>query len=123
MLKKPVEARMLAKDTSLTWTLIDFWGTWCKPCIEELPEVQKIYKEKVQTGDLGLITYSYNSTQLNDFMQKNKYDFPVEEVDEKVIVDYKVIGFPTKFLVYKTGQYIPLSLHNWKEEIEVFTGK
>jgi thiol-disulfide isomerase/thioredoxin len=123
LLPKPADARMLVKDTSRTWTLIDFWGTWCKPCIEELPEVQKINKEKVQTGDLGLFTFSYNSTQLNAFMQKNKYDFPVEEVDEKVIVDYKVIGFPTKFLVYKTGQYIPLSLHNWKEEIEVFTGK
>ena len=60
--------------------LVDFWATWCKPCIKELPHLQRIY-EKYSPKGLSLLAISTDSpkteSQVKPFVLGKKYTFTV----------------------------------------------
>jgi thiol-disulfide isomerase/thioredoxin/ribosomal protein L23 len=113
-------------DLKGKWTLIDFWATWCRPCISELPEVEKFHKESENKyhGKLSVLTISFNSTDIKAFMDSNGYTFPVIEIDEKGLKELNVKKFPTKMLVSPDGSFrtIPYGFGvNWVEYIDNYT--
>lgn len=57
--------------------LLNFWATWCPPCIEELPLINAFYKENAANGwqVLGLAVDKASAVQA--FLQKTPLDFPV----------------------------------------------
>lgn len=60
--------------------LLSFWATWCKPCIEEMVEVQKTYEE---FSEKGLILYAISidneksASKVKPLVKSKKYTFPV----------------------------------------------
>ena len=60
--------------------LLSFWATWCKPCIEELAEFQKLYNEYKDKG-FKLLAISTDSertvAKVKPFVKSKSYDFPV----------------------------------------------
>jgi thiol-disulfide isomerase/thioredoxin len=98
--------------------IVDFWATWCGPCIASFPSMQKMvqkYKNDPNVAFIFIDTWENvpNRKKLvEDFVSKNKYTFNVlydkliEEgsSDFAVVKDYEVEGIPTKFVVDGTGQ-------------------
>ncbi|MEP7255144.1 MAG: redoxin domain-containing protein [Ferruginibacter sp.] len=90
--------------------VVDFWATWCGPCIASMPAM-KIALEKLKSRDD--VTFVFVDTwetvdnkkqNAADFMTKNQYPFHVLlDDDNKVVADFKVNGIPTKFVIDKTG--------------------
>lgn len=68
------ENRILHKNDTLY--IVNFWATWCKPCIEELPIFEKVAQNYTQQP-VKIILVSQDAktraVQVNDFLQKNKY--------------------------------------------------
>lgn len=66
--------RVLQKNDTLY--VVNFWATWCKPCIEELPIFEKVAQTYTQQP-VKIILVSQDAktraVQVNDFLQKNKY--------------------------------------------------
>ncbi|MCU1236270.1 MAG: Redoxin domain protein [Candidatus Solibacter sp.] len=60
-------------------TLVNVWATWCVPCREELPQIQKLYELSRQRGDFEVVTFSIdeNPGELEPFMKSKGYTFPV----------------------------------------------
>src|SRR5581483_5311038 len=60
-------------------TLINIWATWCVPCREELPAVQKQYEQLKDSKDLQVITIATddNPGLVRPFMDNQHYTFPV----------------------------------------------
>jgi len=60
-------------------TLITVWATWCQPCREELPLVQKFYEQTKDRRDIQVISISVDDDAglLDPFMKAQKYTFPV----------------------------------------------
>ncbi len=60
--------------------LVDFWATWCKPCIKELPYVQRIQDEYEDRG-VTVLAVTIDSpkfqSQVGRFVKSKKYDFRV----------------------------------------------
>jgi thiol-disulfide isomerase/thioredoxin len=93
--------------------VVDFWATWCGPCIASFPGMQKAaerFKSNPDVVFLFIDTWENDSNRVQkvtDFMAKNKYDFTVlydvakskEGNDFVVIEDYQVDGIPTKFVI------------------------
>lgn len=105
------------------WTLVDFWGTWCAPCREEHPGLQKLYR-RTQGGDLAdlkIITIASNDReeQVKAYMQEFKYSFPVAMSDSQIEKAYNVSSWPSKFLISPQGKFVVIPFNvNFKEYIE-----
>ncbi|GAB3931683.1 TlpA family protein disulfide reductase [Mucilaginibacter myungsuensis] len=94
------------------WILVDFWGSWCGPCREEHPALQKIYTKAAAdaSGKLDIITIACYDTRekVDAYMKEFKYSYPVAMNDNKLNKTYNVQGFPTKFLITPEGNYFPV---------------
>ncbi len=90
--------------------IVDFWATWCGPCIASMPAMKKAQEKLTARGDVAFLfldtweTVENKLQNASDFMKKNNYPFHVLMDDEsKVVADFKVSGIPTKFVIDKAG--------------------
>jgi len=90
--------------------IVDFWATWCGPCIASMPAMKTALEKLQSRDDVAFVFVDTWQTEENkkqnaaDFMVKNKYPFHVLlDNDDKVVSDFKVTGIPTKFILDKSG--------------------
>lgn len=60
------------------WVIVNYWATWCKPCIEEMPALQKLasdYKSKLVV--LGVSFDKLNNDEINNFAKKVSVSYPL----------------------------------------------
>jgi len=90
--------------------ILDFWATWCGPCISSFPGMKKAVEK--YAGDANVKFLFINSwervedrkTSAHSFIKKNKYPFQVlMDYNDKVVGAYGVSGIPTKFIIDKNG--------------------
>ncbi len=85
--------------------LINFWATWCVPCLYELPHVQKLYERYRNKGLTVLaISTDFDRARVKPFVRKNGYTFPVLFADPGVQSDYEVRSIPTTYLIDGKGR-------------------
>jgi thiol-disulfide isomerase/thioredoxin len=107
---------LLAKRKN--WVLMDFWGSWCPPCVQQLPEIQSFYIKNKNVIDV--ITVASRSKNLKNFMEKNQYTFPVASVEE--VEGFDINSFPTKLLISPDGNYVLVpNAENWVDFVRRIT--
>jgi peroxiredoxin len=87
--------------------LLNIWATWCPSCVEEMPSMEKLYKE-LKREDFEILAVSIDESgakAVAPFMQKYKLSFPtLVDSGGKVIQRlYRVTGVPESFIVDKEG--------------------
>jgi len=102
------------------YILIDFWGTWCKPCLKEMPYLKQAYSKY---GDrvkfIGVAADDNKKAVLN---YVNKHDIPWSQIvvplnskkPAKIIRKYNVRMFPSIFLIAPNGN-VQNGAHSSKE--------
>ncbi len=90
--------------------IIDFWATWCKPCIRAFPDLQKLY-EKYQDRGLTVVAISVDSprTQVRvaPFIKSKKYSFVVLlDKDGRVARQYNAVIIPRTLLIDQHGETV-----------------
>ena len=90
--------------------VVDFWATWCGPCISSFPGMQKMvnkFKDDPNVKFVFIDTWERGDEKAKNastFMATNKYTFHVlMDNEDKVVAEYKVEGIPTKFVIDKNG--------------------
>ena len=86
-------------------TVVNFWATWCPPCVEEIPSLNRL-REQMQGHPFELISVNYadSAKMIIDFMQKVNVEFPVlVDPNGKTAQNWNVIGFPSTFVIGKDG--------------------
>jgi thiol-disulfide isomerase/thioredoxin len=106
------------------WILLDFWGTWCEPCIKEMPKLQAFYGEitSKHADKIVLLTIACNDTELKvkTYLNKNRYNFPVAMADDKIEKSLSISAYPTKILITPQGTMLLLTADNWVEQVKLF---
>ncbi|MBI5874920.1 MAG: TlpA family protein disulfide reductase [Deltaproteobacteria bacterium] len=87
---------------------VNFWATWCKPCEEEMPSMQKMYEAlKKQYQNFELLAVSIDSKEpdvVEAFAKKHEVTFPVlHDKKGKIKEMYKTTGVPETFIVDQNG--------------------
>lgn len=88
--------------------LLDFWASWCGPCLAEMPNVKKTYNEFKDKGFTVVgISGDHTEKDLRDFLAKNDYDWKMiyQSPDEEgtVLEQYGIQYFPTTYLLDREG--------------------
>lgn len=91
------------------YVLIDFWGTWCRPCIAEMPKV-KAYQEKY-AEKLTILGINQGDTKerVGKFITPNGYTWTHlmdGKGNDNFVFKFNVAGFPTKFIVDPEGKIL-----------------
>lgn len=88
--------------------LLDFWGTWCAPCIKAMPEIQKIHNY-FTTQDVLIIGVSVEpeqATKPEQFMNKKGFTYPILLGGTSITEPYQVMIFPTIYIIDKNGKIL-----------------
>jgi len=87
-------------------TLINFWASWCTPCIKEIPSLNRL-KQKMQGKPFRLISINYaeDPIRILEFMKEVNVDFPVLlDLDGQIAGKWKVVAFPSTFVIGPDGE-------------------
>lgn len=88
--------------------LIDFWATWCPPCILEIPELNAFYEEHRKSG-VEILAISVDEEErewLANWVEENEIAYPVAVGDLDVARDYGADQFPFHVLIGREGQVL-----------------
>jgi peroxiredoxin len=85
--------------------LLEFWGTWCGPCVRAMPGIQKLHDRYRERG-LTVLAISYETPEkMQPFLQTNAYTMPVgSDPEKRTIAAYGISGWPTTILLDKEGK-------------------
>ncbi len=81
---------------------LNFWATWCNPCKEEMPEMEKIHQKY---EDVAILAINLDTDEdIQGFMDEHGLSFKaLLDVDEVVNKQYQVVSIPTSFFIDEEG--------------------
>jgi thiol-disulfide isomerase/thioredoxin len=85
---------------------VNFWGTWCLPCVAEMPTVQKLYDHfKGDSGVVFIIASRQDAPdKIRSFAKKHSYDLPFYTLkDEDIPLAMRLNQYPATFIYTKDG--------------------
>ena len=95
------------------FVMLDFWGTWCAPCLNELPHLKKLSQSFSE--ELKVIGLAHDDPRnLADFVEENDIPYPNGIADPKIQKAYGIVSWPTTFLIAPNGKIIAKNLRGEK---------
>ncbi|MCB1800053.1 MAG: TlpA family protein disulfide reductase [Gammaproteobacteria bacterium] len=98
-------SRVVRADYAGRVTLVNFWATWCPPCVEEIPSLNRL---RLKMADLPFelisANYAENDSDIRSFLESVKVDFPVLlDHDGEFARQWNVISYPSTFVIDPKG--------------------
>ena len=86
--------------------LLNFWNIRCRPCIQSLPDLQKLYDTYKDRGLVVITCAGGNHRETKDFLDKQGYSFPAGMVSYQMTLDYAIRGNPSYFMINRNGYLV-----------------
>jgi thiol-disulfide isomerase/thioredoxin len=89
--------------------VVNFWATWCKPCLHEIPALSRFYDGYKGKGVvmLGILTDDPDNQQLLNFVSDHEITYPVVRQSSDIAYSYgHVTALPTTFIFDRGGRLI-----------------
>ncbi|WP_430390975.1 TlpA family protein disulfide reductase [Dyella sp. 20L07] len=89
------------------WVIVNYWATWCVPCIKEMPDISKFvtdHKDKVAA--IGLAYEDTDKADIQAFLAKHPVSYPIAQITlDKPLKDFdEPRGLPTTWLISPDGK-------------------
>ena len=83
--------------------VLDFWATWCGPCLAEIPTFNSLHAKYAGRGVkvIGIAVQSGWAQDIKPYRDKHKVAYSTLIGDEEVVEKYSVVGFPTTYILDK----------------------
>ena len=88
--------------------LINFWATWCKPCEDEMPAMDRLYRSLAAEGfEMLAVSVDEEPEAVEKFRQRLGVSFPILlDPHQEVSRRYQTTGFPESLLIDRDGMIV-----------------
>ncbi len=95
--------------TNDRWLVVNFFATWCVPCVREHPELRKLAADGAKDGSLQVVSVAYDdeASEVEDFFRQKGGDWTVLDADDgRTALDWGVAKVPESFVVAPDGTVV-----------------
>ncbi len=104
-----------------SWTLVNFWATWCRPCRDEIPALQKLQTTHAEAdfAVVGVYEQDIPIENIKSFLEPFRLSYTIMKITPKTGLKWGGIGaIPTSFLIDRTGKILRRYVGATAEQIE-----
>jgi cytochrome c biogenesis protein CcmG/thiol:disulfide interchange protein DsbE len=85
---------------------VNFWASWCPPCIEEVPSIEALFRNLSKNPKFKMITILYRDdlARISTTARQQGYTFPIyRDPDGSAATEFGITGVPETFIIDKKG--------------------
>ncbi len=102
-----------------TVVLVNFWATWCGPCVREIPSISRLVK-KLEGKPFRVLAININEpkSEIRRFLEQFNVNFDILlDTDGQVVRDWNVYAYPSNFVIDRTGaiRYVYRGALEWDD--------
>ncbi len=104
--------------------IVDFWATWCPPCLFQVPELNKLKAAHAETGDVAILGVAVDvegAEVVGPWVEEQGVEYTILLGDEQLAREFGAVGFPTMAIVRPNGTihslHVGLVEHEELEEL------
>lgn len=89
------------------WVLVNFWATWCPPCLEEIPDLIALQEKRKDVVVIGVAMEYRNPQEVSKFVDDNLMSYPIVLGDDKTVRQFGSVAIlPTTLFYNPAGKLV-----------------
>lgn len=97
--------KLTLSDYRGKWVLINFWATWCPPCLKEIPDLVSLYESRKDIMVIGIAMDYRDPNTVLKFVDSLSISYPIVFGDKKIAAQIGPVSMlPTTYLFNPAGQ-------------------
>jgi len=85
---------------------LNFWATWCAPCIAEMPSINKLHKEMGDEIVFVLLSFDDDFEKAKAFIKRKDYNLPIYTLGSGLPATFNSSALPTTYIIDKKGNIV-----------------